>query len=280
MKYRAISKKRQTLLQTIKWTGNSYALETHVYNHRQAYGDLRECSTHITVPVPSNPQRVEYLIDSITSKDSTLQASIGLVRANTNNMGNDFEGAANILIEIDPYRRSTRTNTRDSNVSAIDFSAGRWNTGVDLCFHHKHKFFELPQEQKEELTNWLSTNDGKKAKKAFFSSKKKTNSDTTGYIKNERKSDGNAGSNWKKKIKNALKSDKWLKSVMAILAEGETSNHSFASALSTVDLPPIPVTLPIRPPGQVASVQQQPPSPFISKALPATSLKLRSVLKR
>ena len=158
-------------------------METHVYNHRQAYDDLREFSTHITVPVPSDTQRVEYLIDSINSKDSTLQASIGLVCANTNNMRNDFEGAANILVEIDPYCRSTRTNTRDVNVSAIDFSAGRGNTGVDLRFHTKHKFLELPQDQKDELTNWLSTNDGKKAKKAFFSSKKKkTNSDTTGDI--------------------------------------------------------------------------------------------------
>ena len=90
----------------------------------------------------------------------------------------------------------TRTNTRDANVSAIDFSAGRGNTGVDLRFHPKHKFLELPQDQKDELTNWLSTNDGKKAKQAFFSSKKKTNSGTTGDSKNKRKSDGNAGSNW------------------------------------------------------------------------------------
>ena len=111
---------------------------------------------------------MEYLIDSITSKDSTLQASIGLVHANTNNMRNDFEGAANILIEIDTYRRSKRTNTRNANVSAIDFSAGRGNTGVDLRFHPKHKFLELTQEQRDELTNSLSTNDGKKANKVFF----------------------------------------------------------------------------------------------------------------
>ena len=56
----------------------------------------------------------------------------------------------------------------------------------------------------------------------------------------------------RKKTKNALKSDKGLKSVMAILAEAENSNQSFASALSTVALPPITVTLPIPPPGQVA----------------------------
>ena len=66
---------------------------------------------------------------------------------------------------------------------------------------------------------------------------------------------------------------------MAILAKAETSDQSFASALSTVALPPIPVTFPIPPPGQVASVQQQLPSPFISKAPSATSLKLQSILK-
>ena len=195
-------------------------------------------------------------------------------------MQNDFKGAVNILIKIEPYRRSTRTNTRDANVSAIDFSAGKGNTGFDLRFHPKHKFLEVPQDQKDELTNWLSINDGKKVKKAFFSSKKKTNSDTPGDIKNKRKSDGNAGSNWKKKMKNSLKSDKGIESVMAILSEAETSNQSFASALSTVTLPPIPVTLPIPPPGQVSSVQQQLPSTFISKYLPATSLKLQSILKR
>ena len=91
---------------------------------------------------------MEYRIDNITSKDSTLQASIGLVRANTNNMRNDFGGAANILIEIDPYCRSTSTNTRDANVSAIDFSAGREDTGVDLRFHPKHKFFGITSRPK------------------------------------------------------------------------------------------------------------------------------------
>ena len=64
---------------------------------------------------------------------------------------------------------------------------------------------------------------------------------------------------------------------MAILAKTETSNQSFSSALSTVTLPPIPATVPIPPPGQVASVQQQLPSDFISKSLPATSLKLQYI---
>ena len=67
-------------------------------NHRQAFDDLRECASHITTNVPNEPQRVEYLIDSFTSKDNTLQAAIGLIRANTNNMRNDFEAAASSMI--------------------------------------------------------------------------------------------------------------------------------------------------------------------------------------
>ena len=82
-------------------------------NHRQAFDDLRECASHITTNVPGEPQRVEYLIDSITSKDNTLQAAIGLIRANTNNMRNDFEAAASSMIEVDPYRRTTRNLPRN-----------------------------------------------------------------------------------------------------------------------------------------------------------------------
>ena len=104
-KYRAIHKKRYNLLTNIKWNGRSYPLETHVSNHRQAVDDIKECSNHITVVVPDQSQRVEYLIDSIVCSDNTLQASLGLVRANTNKMRSDFELAASTLIEVDPYCR-------------------------------------------------------------------------------------------------------------------------------------------------------------------------------
>ena len=80
-KYRSISKKRLNLLQNIKWNGRSYPLEKHVSNHRQAHDDLNECSNHITVAIPDDCQKVEYLIDSSTCIDNTLQAAIGLIRA-------------------------------------------------------------------------------------------------------------------------------------------------------------------------------------------------------
>ena len=106
IKYRSISKKRLNHLQNIKWNGRAYPLESHVSNHRQAVDDLRECSTHITVTVPNDSQRVEYLLDSITCQDASLQAAIGIVRANTNNMRHNFELAAASLIEVDPSKRS------------------------------------------------------------------------------------------------------------------------------------------------------------------------------
>jgi hypothetical protein len=271
VKYRAIAKKRQNLLQNIKWTGMSYPLETHVSNHRQAYDDIRECATHITVPVPSVSQRVEYLIDSIASKDTTLQAAIGIIRANTNNMRNDFESASTSIIEVDPYRRSTRNNTsRQANISSIEFNAGRGTTGVDLRFHARDKFLALPQEQKDELTEWLGTNEGKKSKKDYFKEKGQKGDNK----ENKRKGDGNAGGNWKKKLTKPMKTEKGLKAVFAILGEEETSNQSFASALSTIALPPAPSATVPTPPATAASA-----SATINTAYPATSLKLRSILK-
>ena len=61
--------------------------------------------------MPDAAQRVEYLIDSINCTDNTLQATIGLIRANTNNTRQDFEAAASALIEVDPYRRSQKNTT-------------------------------------------------------------------------------------------------------------------------------------------------------------------------
>ena len=271
VKYRAISKTRQNLLQNIKWTGMSYPLETHVSNHRQAYDELRDCSIHITVPVPSDAQRVEYLIDSISSKDTTLQAAIGIIRANTNNMRHDFEGAASSIIEVDPYRRSTRSNKdRQANVSSLDFGAGRGSTGVDLRFHPKDKFLALPQEQKDELSEWLSTNDGKQAKKDYWTDNKK---DTSGKRGKTRKNDKTNG-NWKKKMKSAMKTEKGLKAVFAILGQEETSNKSFVSALSGVTLPPAPTTDTAPTPPQTANASA------LESAFPVTSVRLRSILKK
>ena len=278
-KYRAIMKKRMNILQNIKWNGRSYPLESHVSNHRQAVDDLKECSRHITVSVPDPSQRVEYLIDSISCSDNTLQAAIGLVRANTNNMRSDFELAASALIEVDPYRKSLRNAAgRNANISAIDFSAGRGSTGVDLRWHPKSEFMKLNKDQRDELSKWLKTDDGQKHKKGSLA---KSNDSW------KRKQEGDAtGGNWKKKFKKALKSDKGLKTIMSMMAKEEQSNQSLVSALSSTALPPIPTTPIPNPASTQAATTPSAASATtaqkvsVASAFPATNVKLQSILKQ
>ena len=267
------------MLQNIKWNGRNYPLETHVSNHRQAVDDLRECSEHITVAVPDEPQRVEYLIDSITCQDNTLQAAIGLIRANTNNMRENFETAASAIIEVDPYRRSQRGGAvpRNATVSAIDFAAGRGSTGVDLRWHPKKEFNDLSQDQKDELTAWQRSDEGRKVLKASRESalkKRKTDTDSNKSTK------GNG--TWKKKFKKALKTPNGLKTVMSLLAEEEKSNAALVAALNTANnvnggvtpLPPAPQAHFYPPPSSDnANVSG------VSFRFPATQLKLNSILK-
>jgi hypothetical protein len=273
VKYRAIMKKKMNLLQNIKWNGRSYPLESHVSNHRTAVDDLNECSSHITVAVPDQSQRVEYLIDSITCADTTLQAAIGLVRANTNNMREDFEAAASALIEVDPYRRSNRTggSPRDANVSAIDFGAGRGNTGVDLRWYPHKEFKKLPEDHQKELRDWMKSQAGKKAmRKSRAEAMKKRNHDN----------DKTNGGNWKKKMKKALKTPHGLKSVMSVLAEEEKSNQGLVSALNSTSantLPPVPPTIaPPVPPTPPTQAQAS----ALQAAFPGTSVKLQNILKK
>ena len=97
-KYRAIVKSRINLLQNIKWNGRNYPLEQHVSNHRTPIDNLCDYATHIGNAVPNTPHRVEFLIESITSQDNTLQAAMGNILANTNGLRSYFEVASSHLI--------------------------------------------------------------------------------------------------------------------------------------------------------------------------------------
>ena len=130
------------------------------------------------MPVPDQSQRFEYLIDSLACGDNTLQAAIGLVRANTNEMRQKFEASATALIEVDLYWKSQRVPVpRGANVSTaegINFKAGRGSTGVDLRWHPNNDFRKLPDDQKYELTIWFKTDEGKRARKTS-NKKRKSN---------------------------------------------------------------------------------------------------------
>jgi hypothetical protein len=280
-KYRSIMKKKMHQLQMIKWNGRSYALEAHVSNHRNAADDLRECSEHITVAVPDQTQCVEYLIDSINCADNTLQATIGLIRANTNSMRDDFEKAASALIEVDPFKRSNKVggNPRNANVSAIDFGAGRGTTGVDLRWHSNKDFKKLSEEQKTELRSFMRSQEGKKLMRKSRAEKRKAEEANE---KGENKDKSPAG-NWKKKMKKALKTPQGLKSVMSVLAAEEKTNQGLIAALNGNNPPALPP--PAAPTVRFAQPASTTPPPAnaqassLQAAFPVTSVKLQHILK-
>ena len=281
-KYRAIVKSRMNMLQNVKWNGRSFPLEQHVSNHRTAIDDLTDCAQHINNDVPDITQRVEYLLESINCQESSLQAAMGNIRADTNNMRSNFEMAASHIIEIDPYRRSSRQGGtgKTATVSSVTF-AGRGNTGVDLRWHTRKEFSSLSNEQKDELVAWQKTKEGKKVKKGNKSSDPKTNKRKSG---DSSASSGN--DSWKKKLKKAIKSRDGLSHVMSVLAEEESTNAALISGLR-VELPPTAVAAPpptplVAPPTAPVVTSNNAVISALSTAFPAlsTRVKLNSILKK
>ena len=271
-KYRAIVKARMNLLQNIKWNGRSFPLEQHVSNHRTAVDDLNDCAQHIQNAVPNMSQRVEYLLESISSQDSSLQAAMGNIRADTNNMRSNFETAASHIIEVDPYRRASRqppNKGKQANVSAVSF-AGRGESGVDLRWHTKKEFYKLTKEQKDELCNWQNTKEGKKAIK-----EQRSDNDTS----NKRKRDNATNESWKKKMKKALKTQSGLSHVMSAIAEEEVAHAALVSSIGASLPPPPAATPPTVPPANASSAAA---IGAIAAAFPAlsTKVKLNSILKK
>jgi hypothetical protein len=266
VKYRSIYKLRMNLLTNIKWNGRLYALETLVSNHRQAVDDLIECNAKIHTQVPDEPQRVEYLLDAITCQDSALQAAIGNIRASTNDMRVQFETASSHLIEVDPYKRLACNPQGGGNAKVSDtrFSAGRGKTGVDLHWHPRSKFMELSDAQKDELTTWQKTAEGKKLMAADKKQRKRENKDTSPNPPRPE--------NWKKKLKKSIRTPEGLAHVMSVLREEESSNSDLAATLGPALPPPPAPAPPPTPPAVAASVDAQ------FKNL-ATKVRLQSILK-
>ena len=272
-KYRSIVKARNNLLQNVKWNGRNYPLEQHVSNHRTAVDDLRECSNHIGNAVPTMQQRVEFLLDSIASQDSALQAAMGNIRADTHGLRGDFESAASHLIEVDPYRRSSgqQKNNNAPKISSVTF-AGRGKTGVDLRWHTRKEFKDLTSDQKDELVEWQKTDAGKTAVK-----KQKEDG--------EKKRKAESGNGWKKNFKKALSTKKGLSHVMSTLLEAEQQTAPLVAALQP-NLPPAPASNPPSAPTPDAPTAPAPTTAAASVAqlavaFPAlsTKVKLNSILK-
>ena len=285
-KYRTILKSKMNLLQNTKWNGRSYPLEKHVSNHRQAVEDIQDCSQHIQAAIPDASQRVEYLIDSIICNDSTLQASIGLIRSNVNNMRDDFEAAANALIEVDPYMRARRVKPNSTaQVSSIDFNSGRGDTGVDLRWHTPKEFKALTQEQKDELVAWQRTDDGKavlaKSKEEAAAKGKRKRGDDSGKGKGGKAKADSAQGNHKKWLKKYVKKPDGMKHVMSLMSTVEKQNATMLGCLQASEptLPPAPAEKKASKPTVSFMEAQDGESSAVAKAYPATITALNNIMK-
>ena len=285
-KYRTILKSKMNLLQNIKWNGRNYSLEKHVSNHRQAVEDIQDCSQHIQAAVPDASQRVEYLIDSIICNDSTLQASIGLIRSNVNNMRDDFESAANALIEVDPYTRARRVKPNSTaQVSSVDFNSGRGDTGVDLRWHTPKEFKDLTQEQKDELVQWQRTDDGKAvlAKSRETAKNKRKRGDDSGRGKGGTGKGGkdSAQGNHKKWLKKYVKKPDGMKHVMSLMSTVEKQNQTMLGCMQASEptLPPAPEKKTASKPTVSFMEARDNESSAIANAYPATITALNNIMK-
>ena len=97
-----------------------------------------------------------------------------------------------------------------------------------------------------------------------------------GGNQNSNKSDGN----WKKKFKKAIKTPKGLAHIMSVMATEEQNNTAFIAAFQSIKsaLPPVPPAVPPTiPQATVASANATPSAPTV---MPATAMKLASILKK
>ena len=261
-KYCSIAKKRQNLLSNIKWNEQNYSLEKHVSNHRQAVEDLHDCGNHITVSIPDASQRVEFLIDSISCGNTTLQAAIGLIRSNVNNMHSDFESTANSLIEVDPFSCNHHTRTRpNAQVAGIDFSTGCGRTGVDLQWYPPKDFKTLINEQRDELIAWQKTSE---RQAALTKSKQEKDKSSKRKENPSAENDKEVHNKQKKWLSSYIKKPAGLKHVMYVLAKEESGNSAFIATLSLLFPPPQPVVQSTLHTSMVAL--PPPPTPAVSAA--------------
>ena len=165
-KWEKIQKEKTNFMINIKWNGRQYSLEKFTGLHRAAFTSLEEAALHINFQLPTEHTRVGYLLDNITSLDPDLRAALANVRANTNNMRDDFEATVSYILPVCPFAKHRSNNPRNGREAEISDATllGRQHSksGVDFRWHSKKEYAKLSKAQKQELYQWQQTKDGKK----------------------------------------------------------------------------------------------------------------------
>ena len=85
-------------------------------------------------------------------------------------MVHHFEAAESTLIQVVPYKKAQKLPSgtgRQANISDVDFSGGRGSSGVDLRWYHPKEFWEISKDHKDDLVDWMYSNDGNNLMKSY-----------------------------------------------------------------------------------------------------------------
>ena len=166
-KWDNIRKEKLNFLMNTKWNGRAYSLEKFTGLHRSSYVMLEEAALHIPFQLPTEHNRVGFLLDNITSQDLDLRAALASIRANINNMRTSFEQSVAFLLPVCPYvkHKSSQRSRPQAQISEITLQG--WEKGVELRWHTQEEYKKLTKKQRQVLWKWQQTKEGKKAKDEF-----------------------------------------------------------------------------------------------------------------
>jgi len=162
-KWEQLQKDRMKFLMTFKWNGKTYSLKKYTGLHRSAYSALRDARQHVDFQLPNQQSRVTYLLDNIINNDPDLRAALASIRANMNNMRENFEDAVTFLLPLCPYAKHRLAN-RNNTVEISDKTLRGRNqskTGVEFRWYTKEEYSKLTPDQRSELWEWQNSKEGK-----------------------------------------------------------------------------------------------------------------------
>ena len=147
-KWEKIQNDRMSFLMNTKWNGRTYSLEKFTGLHRSAFTALQEAAQHVIFQLPNARSRVGFLLDNIVNNDPDLRAALANIRANVNNMRDDFEASISYILPVCPYVKHRARNHRSgANISSFALKGkNESKTGVDFRWHTKEEYSKLNRE--------------------------------------------------------------------------------------------------------------------------------------
>ena len=104
-KWEQLQKEKLYFLMETKWNGRVYSLEKFVGLHRNSFVQLQEYVDPVNFQLQTYHSIVVFLIDNTSNSDTDLRAGIASFCINTNNMHDEFDGAAGFLLPVCPYSK-------------------------------------------------------------------------------------------------------------------------------------------------------------------------------